>query len=185
MRQLTWLALTCLGGLALCRVLSLSLLATIGSQRALLRELRVKIADAREFTQQLPLQEEVLQQAQARYRALERRIASGQSIARMLETLKLYAQHHELELVAVQPRVNDQVAALITPGLGLAFRETPLTLRLTGRYRQLGEFLGELSNAPLIAFVKQLTLSKPQGDSAQLQAELLVALYVQERTAAP
>lgn len=187
MRQLKGFSLLLggLAGLALCRALYLPLLARIGSQRTQLRDLHVKIVDAQELTKRLPLEEETLGQAQARYRALERRVASGQSVARMLETLKLQAQNHGLELTAAQPRTETQTAALITAAPGLAFREVPLTLRLAGRYRQLGEFLGELSAAPLIAFVKQLTVSKPQADNPQLQAELLVALYAPERTATP
>ena len=172
-----------LGGLS--RFVYLPLMAAIREQRVMLRDLRVKIADAQELAEGVPIQEAALQQAQERYRGLERRIDTGQSIARILETLRRQAKDHALELVAVQPRAGANGQPTITIQPDLILRETPLTLQLTGRYRQVGEFLGELLNAPFLASVRTLTVTKPDAQHPRLRADLVLALYLSERLPSP
>ena len=184
MRQ-RWLLAGTIGVLflaGLSRFVYLPFVATIGEQRAMLQDLRVKLADAQGLVERVPIQEAALQQDQERSRTLERRIDNGQSIARILETLRQQAKDHELELVAVQPRAEAYEHPALTIQPDLILRETPLTLQLTGRYRQVGEFLGELATAPFLASVRTVTVTKPDAQSPKLRADLVLAVYLPERS---
>ena len=154
----------------------------IGRQLTTLKDLRVKIADAKVLVQQLPEQEAASRASEERYRAMASRVGSGQSVARILETLSLQAKEHHLEYEAVQPPADEEDQRRFTVGPTLALREVPLTLQLAGRYRQLGEFLAELPNAPYLASLKQLTVSRPASDSLKLRADLLLTVYLAEET---
>ena len=163
----------------LVRFVYLPVVARIGERRASLTDLRVKTADAHLLASRLPDEECALTEAQARYGALERRIGEGQSVARILETLGQQVKDQRLELVAVQPREEDQAASrTLTVGPALTLHEVPLRLQLTGRYRQIGEFLGGLSHTPFMSSVRELRMRKPEADSAILQADLVLAVYL-------
>ena len=177
--------IACLLLALLVRFVYLPIMAKMGEQRAMLRDLQVKHADAQGLAAQLSAQEAAVQQARERSRALERRIDAGQSMARILETLKLQAEQHELELTAVKPRAEEHHRQLLSVGPELTLRETPLTLQLTGSYQQLGEFLGGLANAPFRAFTRTLTVTKPEAGSAKLRADLVLAVYLAERPSSP
>ena len=165
------------------RFLYLPVFANIGEQRAKLQDLNVKIADAQVLTQQFPAQQAALAQAREAYKALFARVGDGQSVARILEELSQEAKTHRLELSTVQPRSNEEDQGVLTVGPDLALREVPLTLQLKGRYQQVGEFLGRFPNAPFIASVRKFRMTKPQAESAQLEASLDLVMYLVERSA--
>ena len=167
------------------RYLYLPVIARIGEQRAQLQDLTVKVADAQVLAEALPKHEAALRESQSRYHTLEIRVGGEQSVARILDGLGKWAKDHRLEVVAVQPRANDAEPFLVSTGPGLLLRAAPLSLKLRGRYRQLGEFLGKLPDAPFLGTVRRLTVRQPQSDSAQLEADLVLAVYLQERTPAP
>lgn len=175
---LAGMALACAGMLLLLRVVYLPLLAGIGDRYARLQELRVKIADVRVLKEQQPTQQKALDHIKARYQVLRQQVGEGQSIARILETLSRQAKHHRLELVAVQPPAEEEEPRRVSVGSDLTLRELPLSVQLTGRYRQVGEFLGELSRAPFLSSVRQLRMTKPQADRATIQADLALVVYL-------
>ena len=161
------------------RFLYLPVVARIGERRVALTDLRVKTADAHLLAARLADEERTLTEAQAQHRALERRAGGGQSVARILETLSQQAKDHRLELVAVQPREEDESETrTLTLGPELTLQEIPLRLQLTGRYRQIGEFLGGLIHTPFISSVRELRMRKPEAGSATLQADLVLAVYL-------
>ena len=163
------------------RFIYLPVLARINERRALLTDLRVKIADAQVLAGQLPGQEQALQLAREHYGdALESWIGKEQSVARILERLSAQAKDHRLELVAIQPRAEDHEPRVVILGPEVTLREVPLTLQLTGRYRQLGEFLGDLPTAPFLASIRELKMTKPQADRAELRTDLVLAVYLSE-----
>ena len=180
------LLLGTLGGaiaLALCvRFLFMPAIARIGERRATLQNLQVKTADAGVLMSQLPAFQATLQESQARYRLLERRVGESESVARVLETLSQQAKANELELVTVQPRAGESGKRLVVFGSELAVSEVPLTLQLTGRYHSLGEFLGALSDAPFLSSVRELTVSKPDAGHPELRADLTLAVYLHTTT---
>jgi Tfp pilus assembly protein PilO len=184
-RLLVGVATACLLLIVLFRFVYRPMVGKMDEQRAMLQNLQVKIADAKGLAERLPIQEAALQQARERYHTLKSRFDNGQSVAHILETLKLQAQNHELTLVAVQPRADETEHRLFTLEPGTTLREMPLTLQLTGGYRQLGEFLGELLNPPLMAFVRNLTVTKPEAESPPLRADLVLAVYLAERPSSP
>ncbi|MBI3011055.1 MAG: type 4a pilus biogenesis protein PilO [Candidatus Omnitrophica bacterium] len=173
-----------LGFVLSVRFIYLPVRARIGERRAMLTDLKVKIADAHAFAQRLPGEEHALLLARERYDVLEGRIGRGQSVARVLELLSAQAKDHRLELVAIHPRMEEGEQDVMTLGPDLALREIPLRLQLTGPYRQLGAFVGELSSAPFLAAVQELQMTKPQADRAELKADLLLAVYLTERSPA-
>ncbi len=166
----------------LVRYLYLPVLARIGAQRATLHELTVKVADADVLAAALPVHQSALGEAESRYQALEKRV-TGQSLARILEELGRWAKNHKLEVVAVQPSPDAGSGAILQPGPRLRLRELPLTLKLRGRYRQVGEFLAKLPDAPFFGTVRQLHIRQPISESAQLEVEMVLAVYLDDRRA--
>jgi Tfp pilus assembly protein PilO len=162
------------------RFLYVPALARLSRQRAALQDLTVKIADAHVLTEQLPQQQAALEEAQQRHRAMFGRVGEGQSVARILEQLSALAKSQRVELAAVQPRADEE-PRLIAMRPGLAMREIPLRLQLKGRYQQIGEFLGRFPTAPFMASVKQLAMRKPEAETAQLEADVLIGIYVAEQ----
>ena len=175
------------GGLVLMvwavRFLYLPLLGGLADRRTRLRDLAVKIEDARVLTAQLSQQQAALQQAMAAFQSAHGRVGEGQSVARILESLSLQAKGYQVELAAAQPRTADDQTPPIVMGPELALRDVPLTLQLKGRYQSMGEFLGWISDGPFVASVKKVFIRKPQADSAQLEADVVLAAYLAERPA--
>ena len=175
------------GGLVLTvwavRFLYLPVLGGIADRRTRLRDLAVKIEDARILTAQLPQQQTALQQATVMFQSAHGRVGEGQSVARILEQLSLQAKAYQLELAAAQPRTADHQAPAIVMGPELALREVPLTLQLKGRYQSMGEFLGWIADGPFVASVRKVSIRKLQADSTQLEADVVLAAYLAERPA--
>jgi Tfp pilus assembly protein PilO len=169
------------GLVLLARYLYVPLLGWIGSRRARLQELRVKIADAQTVIDQRPVQEAALAKAQADYDTLKSWMASRDSLARILEALSAQAQSHRLELTAVQPRSEQDEVPTISVGPDTTLREIPVRLTLVGRYAHLGDFLGELAASPFLSAVRELTITQPDPGSGKLTAELVLVVYLEPR----
>lgn len=163
------------------RTMMWPLIRSIDDRYEQLRSLQVRIADARLLLDRRGEQEAALREAQSRYQASARRVGTERSIAKILEALNGLAKAHRLELVAVQPRAEEESRPMAALASGLTLREIPLTLRVTGRYRQLGEFLGSLSGAPFLSSVRRFALTKPQAGSLALHAEMVLAVYLVEK----
>jgi len=147
------------------------------ARRAELQALDAQVLQAREMqTQQAP-QRALWEQAKPRYDAAIDRVGGGQSIAKILDTLDAQAKERGLELVATQPKRQGDAAGLAW-GPGLSMRELPLSLQLHGHYKQLGEFLAWMPQAPFVSAVRKLTISKQT--SGGLLAELELAVYLRE-----
>lgn len=149
----------------------------IANSRQRLTELQRNITEAQGFTAEESARARRLERAKQQLAPWARRVGHGQSMARVLETLNARAQAHQLQVVAVQPRA---VAAHTAAGR-LALREVPLELQVSGQYRQIGEFLGTLADAPFLADVRELSLSSP-GDAQALEARIAIVVYMEEQS---
>ena len=178
-----WVALILL--ILLLVGLDLRLIAQIGQRRDALKALRAKVAEARLRSAQLPIEEVALARAQERYHDVALRLEGGGSMARILELLHQQAKAHRVELVAVQPRTQERQARPVILGPDVTLREVPLTLNVSGRYRHIGEFLGELASAPYLASVRTLHLAKSEGEGLRLSADLVLAVYLADRAPTP
>jgi Tfp pilus assembly protein PilO len=166
----------------LMRFLYLPGVARIHARQVQLKDLRVKIADMQGLAERFSSQEAILQEARERYKVLESRIGREQSVPRVLDAIGQLAKGHQLELIAVQPRANEQEASVVTIGSELVLEEIPLSLQLKGRYRHLAEFLGGLSQAPFLSSVRELAVKKLQPESPKLQADLVLVVYIAQRS---
>ena len=155
------------------------LLTAVAVRRAELAQLKGQIADAHLLAGQAAQQQAALDEAQAAFHRVRRRVGEGQTVASALEELGRQAKQHRLELVAIQPEEQEAPRLLAVEG-GLTVREVPVRLRVKGRYQQLGQFLAALSTASCLASVQRLDLARPNSDSPQLQAEMVLAVYLEE-----
>lgn len=162
------------------RVIYLPVLARIGERRAALQELTVKIAEGTILIESATAHEAALQELQARSRALEGRLSDEQSLATVLETIAGQANAYRLELVAVQPRTDVHGQQPLALGPDLRVRAIPLSLQVTGRYRQVGEFLAALHEAPFLVSVRKVTMTRQQEGSAALQGDVELAVYLMD-----
>ena len=169
----------CAVGLALVvRVLYVPIIGLIRSQHVALQDLRRKVADAHLLIDQLPKQEAEFAKAQSRSQELQMWRSSRESLARIMEALDGEAKHRRLECSIVQPRVDESEPRLLSLGTDKTLREVPLHVTLSGRYSQIGEFLGALANMPFLASVKTVTVTKSEAGSSRLQADLILAVYL-------
>ena len=163
------------------RFLYIPVLARLASQRVTLEVLQGKTTEAQALIAQRSAQEESLKRAQAQSQRLESQVRS-QSIARILDRLSQQAKAHQLELTIVQEPVLEGTGGVVRFGPGLSLQEVPLRLQLQGRFRQVGEFLSGLRDAPFLAAVKQADIAKPSEPSGSiLTTEILLAVYLPEQ----
>jgi Tfp pilus assembly protein PilO len=160
------------------RFLYLPLTAKIEERRTLLHGLEVKLADAKALAEQLPQEEEALRAARARSQAMERRIGQGQSVARILEALGGEVTSQRLELVSLQAREEGTQPVTVVVDPSLTLQAVPLSLKLGGRYQQIGAFLNALSEAPFAATVQRLTMARPSAESPMLRADVELIVYL-------
>lgn len=184
------IALGLTGGLAALilavRFVYLPVFGAVGEKRATLLELKTKVADTTVLAARLPQEEAALAQAQKEYQAFLQRIGEEQSVARILDLLGKQAAGYRLQIVLLQQRADEGAPPrTLTLGPQLTLREVPLTLKLTGRYRQFGEFLGTLAEAPFIAAVKDVKLARVKAGEPDLEADMVLAVYVADRSAVP
>ena len=162
----------------MARFLLLPGLTHLRERRGVLQELQVKTADAGTLVSRLPKEHAALQDVQGRSRALASRVGERQSVARILETLSRQAKAGQLELVTMQPRAGESGKHLLNFGPELTLSEVPLTLQVTGRYQALGEFLGQLSEAPFLSSVRTLSMTRPDAAHPELRADLVLVVYL-------
>ena len=176
---------TCVALTLLVRFVYQPMLGTLHEQRTIVRDLQVKIADARGLADRMPMQEALLQQERERYRTLVGRIDKSQSVARVIEVLRTQAKDRQVQLSAVQPHAEPDALRAFAFGSETTLRETLLTLQVSGRYRRIAEFLGALLDQPFLVHVRAVRLATSAAKGKDLHAELSLAVYLPERSGSP
>ena len=115
---------------------------------------------------------------------LEHHLGQTATVAHILESLTKDAEQHRLELTVVQPS-TDEAAPLVSVGSALTVRGLPLTVQLTGQYRQISEFLSGLSTAPFLSAVRELTVSRAGDTRVGLTAHLVLMVYLPQEGSKP
>jgi len=162
----------------LVRFVYLPVIGQIREGASALHDLRVKIADAKGLLPKVPAQEVAFQQAKAQAQALQVRLGNGQALARILDALQARAQDLNLEFSATQSPPEGEPGNVMSLGPGFALHAVPLELIVSGRYRNLGEFLGTLHDAPFIAAVQRLSVRSLPEHHPQLEACINLAVYL-------
>jgi Tfp pilus assembly protein PilO len=152
----------------------------IAERKTILHDLQVKLADARALAEQLPQEEEALRAVQARDEAMERRLGEGQSVARILEALGAEVKARRLELITLQAKEEGAEPVMVVVDPSLTLRAIPLSLKLSGRYQQIGAFLSGLSDAPFLASVQRLTMRRSAADNPLLRADVELIVYLSQ-----
>ena len=165
--------------LLLVRGCCLPVLGRIGERQVAANGLRVKIADAQGLLSKLPDEEAAYQQARQRFEAVQIHAGRDQSLARILDALRVRAGDLHLEFRATQaPPPGEEADRALHLGPHVVLHEAPVTLTLIGRYRDVGEFLDSLRDARFLTEVRALSM-KPQSDrAAQLEATIKLTVYL-------
>ncbi len=179
LREGLLLAASVVGLLTLILGLLMPASGRLARRRAALGELRGRIAAGHAMVESRAAHVEALERARAGFDPWKARVGTDQSVARVLEELTQRAGQRHLELVAVQPKAEEAPRVLSVSG-GLTVREMPVHLRLTGRYRQIGEFLGTLRGGRFLAAVRRIALARSEEGGAVLNAEVDLLIYLQE-----
>ena len=148
---------------------------------AQIRELHVKIADARSLVPRLVEEEASLQQSRLQLEAALEDFGSEESVARMLETLQHHAEVLHLEFSAMKSSDTEESGETLALGRHLTLRQVPITVTLVGRYRQIGAFLATLDGAPFLTQVQRLSLKRQSETSSAVEAQMTLALYAADR----
>ena len=154
------------------------LLRGLGQRHRRLAELTASITEARQAADQQLDRARQLERAQQQLAPWMHRIGGGQSMARVLDALNQQAQAHQLQVVAVQPRAAGTSEGKVSAGRA-TLRAMPLELQVSGRYRQIGEFLGGLAEAPFLAEVRALRVSSSEHAQV-LDGRIDLVVYLEE-----
>ena len=152
--------------------------ALVHSRRAALMEIRRGIADGEAAGRQAQVESQRQRALEAQYQALRQRAGEGRSVAHVLDLISAQAQAHHLEIVTSQPAPDAREAGLVVIGPDLALKSLPFTLRLDGSYQALGEFLGELLDAPYLASVRRMTVTAPDNSRRAVHAVVELVVFV-------
>ena len=160
----------------------LPLLSQIAQRRSAIHTLRVRLSDSEQLIGRLAEREAALERAKAASAAMEQRIGAGQPLARVLEAIGVRAKERHVELTSVQP---GKIGRWLQIDPVASFREVPVTMELTGRYRMLGEFLGDLTGMPALASVRSIRIMRSPEAGGALRAELVLSVYLAEGAVSP
>ena len=166
------------GAVLLLLSAALPMASRIRERQAQLLQLQARLTEAQALVDRRAQEERALAQARADVEAVSQRIGPDQSVARALELLTQRAKAARLEAVAVQPRAGEHAERHVRLEPGLLLREIPLQLGLSGRYRQIAEFLGALTDLPLVTSIERLALAKVAAGGRDVSAEVVVDLYL-------
>lgn len=158
--------------------LYLPVMQRIQHRRAAIQDLHAKIVDTTHLLPHLPEHERAFHDHQERFAAFSAQFGTGDSLAGMLDILRDRALHQHLELTVTQSPQEPQAAGTLTLGPGLVLQPVPMTLRLVGRYRHLGEFLGALEELPFLVDVQRMTITQQAESGPHLEATVNLTLYV-------
>lgn len=152
----------------------------IGMQRAAMQELRRSIEEARMVSLELAARRDAFRRATDRVAEIEARIGKGQALARVLDTLRTEAGRCHVVMSATQ--LAEGQGQTLAPPIPLApelrLQEVPVSVTLTGRYRQLGEFLAALTDAPFLSEVRSLSIKRKADRASQLEAQMKLIVYL-------
>jgi Tfp pilus assembly protein PilO len=162
------------------RLLLLPVVERIGMQRDAARQLRRSIEEAQMVSLELAARRDAFRRATDRMAEIESRIGKGQALARVLDTLRSQATRCHVMMSATQLAENqDQTLAPPIPlAAELRLQEVPVSVTLAGRYRQLGEFLAALTDAPFLSEVRSLTIKRKADRGSQLEAQMELVVYL-------
>ena len=117
-------------------------------------------------------------ETQARAVEADARLGSSRSLADALQTLSGLAATHRLSLVVQQPPTT-RTDIRWRLAQARTFREAPLALELTGRYRNIGAFLGSLSAIPFLNTVRRLVMDPAAAEPAgTLRATIDLSVFI-------
>lgn len=151
----------------------------VRTQAGRLTDLKAMTAEAHVLTSQTAAHQASYAAALADYQRAMQRVAPDVSLARVLEALGAQAKLHRLDLSSIQPEDPDPPQRYAVDSR-LTLRAVPIRVHVRGRYQQVGQFLEALAGAPYLAAVREMTLSRPAGDSRQLEADIVVSVYLAE-----
>lgn len=146
--------------------------------RSALGEVRSRLAAAQAIVEARAAHADALARARATYEPWEIRLGADRSVARVLEELTERASQRRLQLVAIQPKA-EETPRVLSAGGGLTVREMPIQLRLTGRYQQLGEFLGALRGSRFLGAVRRVAVERHQEGGPVLTGDVELLVYLQ------
>jgi Tfp pilus assembly protein PilO len=159
--------------LAAARMVYVPLWGNAAQNRAAAFDLQVKLSDAQSVTPLILEQERRLELSRLRVQELQSELGSGQNLARTLE---------QLDDCAVKAGVLmslSQDAALPAPvDEVLSMQQVTVTVQVSGRYPQLGQFFNQLAQAPFVSRVRSLSVTRHEPSSSQLAATILLELLL-------
>lgn len=170
------MASAAVGALSLVAVLSVG----ISARWAQLTQVNQQLAQAHTIIDSLPTHQAALADQQAHYEQLLDRVGLRQSLAQALQHLSRRAEGVNLPLTVVQPQAEEELSRW-SVGHELTVREIPLTLELTGRFRQVGAFLEALTDAPLLYSLRKLTMARSDAGASTITAHVALSVYLAQR----
>ncbi len=162
-----WLGLSAILVLAAVvgmRVIFMPAWGKLQEKRALITDLRVKLADARDLVNRLPEQQERVAQARRHLAEAQTQTGGGSSLARILDQLDTCAEN-----AGVRMSITQESAAM---------QSVPIKAEIRGSFFAIGRFFSLLAQAPFAWQVNHLSLEQSADGQADLQARLEMELLV-------
>jgi Tfp pilus assembly protein PilO len=163
--------------IAVYRLLFIPRIRKIGNIRKDIEVLSIKARDARGLEKGISgLEEEVLLK-QKEFSLFKEGLVEKIEISQAISQLSQAGQKHDLKFISIKPS-DIREAEVVSIGKDLSCCKLLITMDIEGKYNNLGRYLEELENLPLITRVEHIEIHGKEDILPNIKAVLIIAMYV-------
>ncbi|MDH7499520.1 MAG: type 4a pilus biogenesis protein PilO, partial [candidate division NC10 bacterium] len=112
-----------------------------------------------------------LEVAQIKARRLDEKILSRRNFTRILEQLAESTREYNIRIVSMKPMEEER------PNPDAPYQPLPIEMDIRCRYLDLGRYLEDLGNRPLLLHVESLQIRADEKESPTLAVHLVLTAY--------
>jgi len=112
-----------------------------------------------------------LEVAQIKVRRLDEKILPRRNFSRILEQLAESTKQHNIRIVSMKPMEEER------PNPDALYQPLPIEMEIRCRYLDLGRYLEDLGNRPLLFHVQSLHIRADEKESPTLAVHLVLTAY--------
>jgi Tfp pilus assembly protein PilO len=159
------------------RLLFIPRVRNVGNIKKEIEVLSIKARDARNLEEKLPeLREEVLLK-QKEFSLFKEGLIEKTEIPQAISELSQAGQKHDLKFLSIKPK-DIKEAEIVCIGKDLSCCKLLITMDIEGKYNNLGRYLEEIENLPLMARLEHLEIHGKEDILPKIKAVLVLAMYV-------
>lgn len=159
------------------RLLFIPRVRKVGNVRKEIEILSIKAKDAGGLEEKIPDLEKEVRAGRKEFSLFKEGLIEKIEISQAISKLSQGGERYELKFLSIKPR-DIREAEIVCIGPGISCCKLLITMDIEGRYNNLGRYLEELENLPLITRVEHLEIHGKSDVLPNIKAVLILALYV-------